>query len=100
MTLLLVQRIRSTNRERASLYGEMQAARQIQQLLAPSTINSNAGWSVDVAFLPAREVGGDFYLHRRALPGGRQRVLIGDVSGKGTAAAMTATLLIGAAEHR
>jgi phosphoserine phosphatase RsbU/P len=99
MTLLLVQRIRSTNRERASLYGEMQAARQIQQLLAPSTINSNAGWSVDVAFLPAREVGGDFYLCR-ALPGGRQRVLIGDVSGKGTAAAMTATLLIGAAEHR
>ena len=99
MTLLLVQRLRSTNRDRASLQGEMDAARRIQQLLVPSTIESAAGWSVDAAFLPAREVGGDFY-HCDALPGGRQRVMIGDVSGKGTAAAMTAALLIGAAKGR
>jgi hypothetical protein len=99
MTLLLVQRLRSTNRDRASLQGEMDAARRIQQLLVPSTIESAAGWIVDAAFLPAREVGGDFY-HCDALPGGRQRVMIGDVSGKGTAAAMTAALLIGAAKGR
>ncbi len=99
MTLLLVQRLRSTNRDRASLQGEMDAARRIQQLLVPSTIESAAGWGVEAAFLPAREVGGDFY-HCDALPGGRQRVMIGDVSGKGTAAAMTAALLIGAAKGR
>ncbi len=99
MTLLLVQRLRSTNRDRAALQGEMDAARRIQQLLVPSTVESAAGWSVDAAFLPAREVGGDFY-HCSALPGDRQRVLIGDVSGKGTAAAMTAALLIGAAKRR
>jgi hypothetical protein len=99
MTLLLVQRLRSTNRDRASLQGEMDAARRIQQLLVPPTIESAAGWNVDAAFLPAREVGGDFY-HCDSLPGGRQRVMIGDVSGKGTAAAMTAALLIGAAKGR
>jgi hypothetical protein len=99
MTLLLVQRLRSTNRDRASLQGEMDAARRIQQLLVPSMIEPAAGWNVDAAFLPAREVGGDFY-HCDALPGGRQRVMIGDVSGKGTAAAMTAALLIGAAKGR
>ena len=99
LTLLLVQRLRSTNRERAALYGEMQAARKIQRLLVPSTIDTAAGWTVDAAFLPARDVGGDFYLCR-VLPSGSQRVLIGDVSGKGTAAAMTAALLIGAAERR
>jgi phosphoserine phosphatase RsbU/P len=99
MTLLLVQRLRSTNRDRASLQGEMDAARRIQQLLVPSTIEPAAGWNVDAAFLPAREVGGDFY-HCDALPDGRQRVMIGDVSGKGTAAAMTAALLIGAAKGR
>ena len=99
LTFLLVQRLRSTNRERATLHGEMQAAGQIQRLLVPGTIDSAAGWSIDAAFLPAREVGGDFYLCR-ALPNGRLRIVIGDVSGKGAAAAMTAALLIGAAEKR
>jgi len=46
-----------------------------------------------------REVGGDFYLCR-VLPNGHQRILLGDVSGKGAAAAMAATLLLGAAEER
>jgi hypothetical protein len=99
MTLLLVQRLRSTNRDRASLQGEMDAARRIQQLIVPRMIESTAGWKIDAAFLPAHEVGGDFY-HCDALPGGRQRVMIGDVSGKGSAAAMTAALLIGAAKGR
>lgn len=99
LTLLLVQRIRLTNRERAALHGEMQAARQIQQLLVPASLATTSGWSVDTAFLPAREVGGDFY-RCRVLPSGQERVLIGDVSGKGAAAAMTAAMLLGAAEGR
>ena len=45
-----------------------------------------------------REVGGDFYLCR-ALPNGAQRVLLGDVSGKGVAAALTSALLLGAADR-
>ena len=99
LTLLLVQRVRSTNRERAALQGEMQAARQIQQLLVPSSQRATSYWTVDTAFLPARDVGGDFF-RCRALPGGMERVLIGDVSGKGAAAAMTAAMLLGAAEGR
>lgn len=97
LTLLLVQRIRSTNRERAALAGEMQAARQIQRLLVPASLDTTAGWTVDAAFLPAREVGGDFY-RCHVLPNGNERVLLGDVSGKGAAAAMTAAMLVGAAE--
>jgi serine phosphatase RsbU (regulator of sigma subunit) len=46
-----------------------------------------------------REVGGDFYLCR-ILSDGTQRVVLGDVSGKGSAAAMAATLLLGAATAR
>lgn len=100
LTLLLVRQLRSTNQERAALHGEMQAARQIQRLLVPGTVQEDAaGWSVDAAFLPARDVGGDFY-RCRAAGGNRLRILIGDVSGKGAAAAMTAALLIGAAEER
>jgi hypothetical protein len=99
LTLFLIRRVRETNRERAMLAGEMQAARQIQQLLAPSKLDRAPGCDVEVVFLPAREVGGDFFLCR-VLPDGRQRILLGDVSGKGAAAAMTAALLIGAAERR
>jgi serine phosphatase RsbU (regulator of sigma subunit) len=46
-----------------------------------------------------RDVGGDFYFCC-VLDDGRQRVLMGDVSGKGAAAAMSATLLLGAAAAR
>ena len=99
LTLLLVQRIRSSNRERAALTGEMQAARQIQRLLVPATLDAASGWSVDAAFLPAREVGGDFY-RCHVLPNGNERLLLGDVSGKGAAAAMTAAMLVGASEGR
>jgi hypothetical protein len=85
--------------ERAELAGEMQAASEIQQMLAPSQIETAPGLRVAVAFHPMREVGGDLYLCR-VLPDGRQRVLLGDVSGKGAAAAMAATLILGAASAR
>jgi len=85
--------------QRASLAGEMQAASEIQRMLAPIRIDTAPGLKIDVAFHPMREVGGDFYLCR-VLCDGRQRVLIGDVSGKGAAAAMAATLLLGAAAAR
>ena len=97
LTLLLVQRVRSTNRDRAALQGEMEAARKIQQLLVPASSKTKSDWNVETSFLPAREVGGDFFRCRQ-LPSDCERVLIGDVSGKGAAAAMTAAMLLGAAE--
>jgi hypothetical protein len=95
---LLFREQRQVALDRAVLAGEMQAASEIQRMLAPANLDCAPGLHIDVAFHPMREVGGDFYLCR-VLPDGRQRVLLGDVSGKGSAAAMTATLLIGAAER-
>ncbi len=44
----------------------------------------SAPWlHLQAAFLPAREVGGDFY-RCRILPDSSQWILLGDVSGKGT----------------
>jgi hypothetical protein len=98
--LALLSREQQQNaRERAVLAGEMQAASEIQRMLARSTFETAPGIQIDVAFRPMRDVGGDFYLCR-VLSDGRQRILLGDVSGKGAAAAMAATLLIGAAERR
>ncbi|HUX44989.1 MAG TPA: PP2C family protein-serine/threonine phosphatase [Terracidiphilus sp.] len=96
---LLFRDQRRVTEERALLAGEMQAASEIQRMLAPAVIDTAPGLKIDVAFHPMRDVGGDFYLCR-VLPDGRQRVLVGDVSGKGAAAAMTAALLLGGAERR
>ncbi len=96
---LLFRDHRQVTRERAMLAGEMQAASEIQRMLAPARIDAAPGLRLDVAFHPMRDVGGDFY-QCRVLADGRQRVLMGDVSGKGTAAAMAATLLLGAAAAR
>jgi len=97
LTLLLFHRLRDTNRQRAALEGELQAAREIQRLLVPARLDVANGLQIEAIYRPAREVGGDFY-RCRVLSGGAQRILLGDVSGKGAAAAITASLLLGAAE--
>jgi hypothetical protein len=89
---------RITADERAELRGELTAARQVQHLLVPDKMDVVPGVTIRAAFVPAREVGGDFYLCR-ALPNGIQRILLGDVSGKGVAAALTSALLLGAADR-
>jgi len=99
LLLLLFREQQQTARDRAILAGEMQAAQQVQGMLAPAVLNTVPGMRVEVAFHPIREVGGDFY-SCRILPGNRQRILLGDVSGKGAAAAMTAAVLLGAAQRR
>jgi hypothetical protein len=99
LLVLLFRDQRQVTEERALLAGEIQAASEIQRMLAPDSLESAPGLKIEVAFHPMREVGGDFYLCR-VLQDGRQRVLIGDVSGKGSAAAMTAALLLGAAAGR
>jgi hypothetical protein len=96
---LLFRDQQRTAQERAELAGEMHAASEIQRMLAPARIDTAPGLHIDVAFHPMREVGGDFYLCR-VLPDGRQRVLLGDVSGKGAAAALAAAVILGAASAR
>jgi hypothetical protein len=96
---IMLRRQRDMVQQRAELSGEMQAAQQIQQTLVTASVETLQPFRIEVAFHPAREVGGDFYLCR-VLPGNRQRILIGDVSGKGAAAAMTAAVLLGAAQNR
>lgn len=96
---LLFRDQRQVTEERALLAGEMQAAQDIQRALVPASIGTLPGLEIAVAFHPMRDVGGDFY-SCCILPGSRQRILLGDVSGKGAAAAMTAAVLLGAAQKR
>ncbi|HEY3380869.1 MAG TPA: SpoIIE family protein phosphatase [Vicinamibacterales bacterium] len=73
--------------EKKRLEEELRIAREIQMSLLPRGQVSIPGLSLSALCVPAREVGGDYY---DFLPLGDNRlgILIADVSGKGTSAAL------------
>ncbi len=87
-----LRRIQDRNRE---IEQEMAAARSVQQILIPEELPSIPGLAVESAYLPAQQVGGDFF---QLLPTGDGGLLlvVGDVSGKGLPAAMLVSVLVGA----
>ena len=74
---------------------ELRSAQELQQVLIPELLPSLAGYSVTSAYIPAQEVGGDFFQVIPAGAGGRSWLILGDVSGKGLRAAMTVSLIVG-----
>jgi phosphoserine phosphatase RsbU/P len=66
---------------------ELKRAREIQQMLLPSTLPQPAGVQIAGAWQPAREVGGD-YFDVIQLDQDRVGICIGDVAGKGITAAL------------
>ena len=62
-------------------------------MLAPPSA-ANADTTVECVYLPASEVGGDFY-HVQRYPDGSQVPLVGDVSGKGLKAAVLVSVAMG-----
>ncbi len=73
--------------EKKRLENELRLARQIQMSLLPREPASVSGLSVTAVCRPAREVGGDYYDFIR-LGERRLGLLVADVSGKGTSAAL------------
>src|SRR5215469_6885893 len=87
----LYEEARETERR---LHTDLATAREIQRGLLPTGARDVPGLDLAAAYSPARELGGDFY---DFLPYGKGRLamVLGDVSGKGTAAALFASLAIG-----
>ena len=73
--------------EKRRLEEELRIAREIQMSLLPSGSPDFPGVSMTALCVPAREVGGDYYDFFR-LSEHRFSLLIADVSGKGTSAAL------------
>lgn len=82
-------------RARAAFAAELHAASTVQQLLLQSASHATPGFQVDPVYLPASEVGGDFYYVSPA-PDGSLTAIVGDVSGKGLTAAMRVAMILGA----
>jgi sigma-B regulation protein RsbU (phosphoserine phosphatase) len=77
--------------DRERLEREFQLARQIQETFLPNQLPSAAGWDLGIRWLPARQVGGDFY-DVFNLPDERIGIVIADVSDKGMPAALYMTV--------
>ncbi len=95
MLAILSNRFMRSRREEQRLASELEAARGMQSLLVPATPPITPGFTVESVYIPASEVGGDFF---QILPGddGSLLIVVGDVSGKGLKAAMTVSTIVGA----
>ena len=82
-----IEGLLQTAAEKKRLEEELRIAREIQMSLLPRGPLDVPGLGITALCVPAREVGGDYYDFFR-LPGDRLGILIADVSGKGTSAAL------------
>ncbi len=95
MGWILLDRFASVSARLTRQRSEVEAAQRIQSILLKTAESTGAGWKIDSVYRAAAELGGDFY-HVATFPGGARRIVIGDVSGKGLAAAMVVSAVIGA----
>jgi serine phosphatase RsbU (regulator of sigma subunit) len=80
--------------EKILLERELQLAAEIQRALLPNARHSGPHFEVAAASLPCRAIGGDFFDYF-ALPDGSFGFALGDVAGKGPAAALLAAMIQG-----
>ncbi len=99
MLVAMTVRFRRIQGRNQAIEQEIAAAAAVQQLLLASAPPASPEFIIETAYLPAGEVGGDFFHvipDTRASADGSLLVLVGDVSGKGIQAAMTVSTVIGA----
>ena len=93
---ILIQRFTRTRSQEESYAREFADAREVQQYLIPTHLPATPGLAIESQYLPAREVGGDFFQVLPDAKDGSVLVVVGDVAGKGLQAGMLATLIVGA----
>ena len=74
-------------REKDRMISELNEARSVQLSLFPAWTPDMSGFEISGLCIPCREVGGDWFDYI-PLPDGRLGLVLGDVSGKGTGAAL------------
>jgi hypothetical protein len=100
MLIAMTFRLRRIQNRNRDIEQEIAAARSIQQILIPDQLPQIPGLAIESAYLPAQEVGGDFFqILLIPNPADPERpsalIVLGDVSGKGLKAAMTVSLIVG-----
>lgn len=95
LAIIMLRRSVTMSRRQALLDAELEAAREVQRILVPEHRGTVPGFSVETAYEPAQQVGGDFFQFTPT-PDGGLLIVVGDVAGKGLPAAMLVSVLVGA----
>jgi hypothetical protein len=95
LLVFLVDRTVRIARDRNRTVAELEAAQTVQRLLLSRSAIPTPGFAVDRVYRPASEVGGDFFLLSPLEQDGSLLAVVGDVSGKGLAAAMNVSMILG-----
>jgi len=91
---MLRAELRKVVEQRWDLDRELRLAEEIQNALLPQAFPSIEGYRVCAHSTPTRYVGGDFY-DLIAPPSGRFFGVLGDISGKGVAASLLSSMVLG-----
>ncbi len=96
IALLLLRRLlRSVKRQR-EMRLDVKQAQEVQQAILPEARMVLPALTIESAYRPAREVGGDFFQIIPHPADGSLLIVAGDVAGKGLQAGMLVALLVGA----
>lgn len=82
------ERLLEERLEKRRMEEELKVASEIQMRLQPVAPPQIQGWDMTGVSFPCREIGGDYYDFIRRKSDNRLIVAVGDVSGKGTGAAL------------
>ena len=82
------ERLLEERLEKRRMEEELKVASEIQMRLQPVAPPQIEGWDMTGVSFPCREIGGDYYDFIRRKSDNRLIVAVGDVSGKGTGAAL------------
>jgi sigma-B regulation protein RsbU (phosphoserine phosphatase) len=99
LLIVFLLRAAQQHRENEQYILDMRQAQEVQQILLPDHLPQVAGFSVESAYMPAREVGGDFFQVLETQTGSLL-IVFGDIAGKGLPAAMLVAMLVGAIRTR
>ena len=88
------ERLKQQAHARERIEQELHVARRIQQASLPEAVPALEGWEIYPSYLPAKEVGGDFYDFLE-LEDGRLGLVVGDATGKGVPAALVMSTTCG-----
>jgi hypothetical protein len=92
---IVLRRFLRQRRDHQRIEAELLQAQAVQTLLVPERLPQTPQYQVEGVYLPASQVGGDFY-QVLPLPDSELIVVLGDVSGKGLQAAMVVSMVVGA----
>ncbi len=96
IALLLLRRLALSIRRQRQMALDVKQAQEVQQVLMPKEQPPIPGLAIETVYLPAREVGGDFFQIVQHPTDGSALIVAGDVAGKGLKAGMLVALMVGA----